>query len=59
MYVYLDNNTLGLVYLDLDDQWIEGLSSELSRYGYIQPPYFYPPTPVGAHITLLPAKVEI
>ena len=26
------------------------------KYGYELPPYFYPPTPVGAHITLVSSE---
>jgi len=43
----------GMVFLDLDDAWIYNLASLLSQYGYELPPYFYPPHPVGAHITIV------
>ena len=47
----------GMIYVDLDDNWIYGLQAELDLYGYENPPYFYPPSPTGAHITLLPSAI--
>ena len=46
-----------MIYVDLDDRWIHGLLEELDLFGYELPPYFYPPSPVGAHITILPSPV--
>ena len=48
----------GLVFVDLDDEWIVLLQTELARYGYVEPPFFYAGG-VGAHITIVPAKVSI
>ena len=46
-----------MIYVDLDDNWIYSLQPELDLYGYENPPYFYPPSPTGAHITLLPSAI--
>ena len=43
----------GLIFIDLDDDWIFSVQKLLAEYGYEVPPYFYPPQPVGAHITLV------
>ena len=44
----------GMVYLDLDDDWIFKALTVLRDYGYIRPPFFaYPPFPVGAHIKIV------
>ena len=44
----------GLLYLDLDDDWIYNTLTVLNDYGYTRPPFFlYPPFPVGAHIKIV------
>ena len=44
----------GLVYLDIDDDWIFRALAVLEPFGYIRPPFFvYPPYPVGAHIKIV------
>ena len=44
----------GLLYLDLDDNWIFNALTVLRNYGYTRPPFFvYPPFPVGAHIKIV------
>ena len=44
----------GMIYLDLNDDWIFNALSVLHDSGYIRPPYFvHPPTPVGAHIKIV------
>merc|ERR1712126_294419 len=52
----LSQNPSGMVFLDLDDDWIYLVSDLLKEHGYELPPYFYPPHPVGAHITLVTAQ---
>ena len=44
----------GMLYLDLDNDWIFNALSVLHDYGYIRPPFFvFPPFPVGAHIKIV------
>ena len=44
----------GLIYLDIDDDWVFNALTVLSGFGYIRPPFFvYPPYPVGAHIKIV------
>jgi len=50
---WVSQNPSGMVFLDLDDDWIFSIENLLAEYGYEIPPYFYPPHPVGAHITLV------
>ena len=50
---WVSQNPSGMVFLDLDDDWIFSVENLLAEYGYEIPPYFYPPHPVGAHITLV------
>ena len=50
---WVSQNPSGMVFLDLDDDWIFSVQNLLAEYGYEVPPYFYPPHPVGAHITLV------
>ena len=50
----LTQDSTGMIYLDLDDNWVFRALEVLRPYGYIRPPYFvYPPTPVGAHIKVV------
>ena len=50
---WVAQNPSGMVFIDLDDDWIFSIQNLLAEYGYEVPPYFYPPQPVGAHITLV------
>jgi len=50
---WVSQNPGGMVFLDLDDDWIFSIEDLLAEYGYEIPPYFHPPHPVGAHITLV------
>jgi len=50
---WVSQNPSGMVFLDLDDDWIFSIENLLAEFGYEIPPYFYPPHPVGAHITLV------
>ena len=44
----------GMVYLNLDDDWIFHSLKVLRDSGFIRPPFFsYPPFPVGAHIKIV------
>ena len=44
----------GMLYLDLDDDWIFKALDVLRDYNYMRPPFFmYPPVPVGAHIEIV------
>ena len=44
------NQQNGMLYLNLNDDWIFHALSVLHDYGYIRPPFFvYPPFPVGSH----------
>ena len=48
----------GMIYLNLDNEWIHRALAVLHGYGYVRPPFFvYPPVPVGAHIQIV-TKVE-
>ena len=48
------NDKNGMVYLDLDNDWIFNALTVLHDSGYIRPPFFcYPPFPVGAHIKIV------
>merc|ERR1712227_881298 len=50
----LSQSNEGMIYLDLDDDWIFKALEVLKDYGYIRPPFFvFPPTPVGAHIKII------
>ena len=50
----LSQSNEGMIYLDLDDNWIFKALEVLKDYGYIRPPFFvFPPTPVGAHIKII------
>ena len=53
---WVAQNPSGMVFIDLDDDWIFSLENLLAEYGYEIPPYFYQPQPVGAHITLVTAE---
>ena len=50
---WVAQNPSGMVFIDLDDDWIFSIQKLLAQYGYEVPPYFYPPHPVGAHVTLV------
>ena len=51
------NHQNGMLYLDLNDDWIFNALSVLHDFGYIRPPFFvYPPIPVGAHIEIVTAR---
>ena len=44
----------GMLFLDLNDEWIFRALTVLHDYGYIIPPFFvYPPCPAGAHIEIV------
>merc|ERR1712048_428871 len=44
----------GMVYLDLDNDWIFNAFTVLHDSGYIRPPFFcYPPFLVGAHVKIV------
>ena len=44
----------GMLYLDLDNDWIFNSLAVLQPFGYILPPFFvYPPHPIGAHVKIL------
>ena len=48
----------GMIFLNLDNEWIHKALAVLHGYGYVRPPFFvYPPVPVGAHIQIV-TKVE-
>ena len=48
------NQQNGMLYLDLNDDWIFNALTVLKDSGYIRPPFFiYPPYPVGAHIKIV------
>ena len=48
------NQQNGMLYLDLNDDWIFNALSVLHDSGYIRPPFFvFPPVPVGAHIKIV------
>ena len=48
------NQQNGMLYLDLNDDWIFNALTVLKDSGYIRPPFFiYPPFPVGAHIKIV------
>merc|ERR1712159_85461 len=50
----------GMIYLDLDDEWVFKALEVLGDYGYIRPPFFvFPPTPVGAHIKIITEREAI
>ena len=50
----LSKSIEGMIYLDLDDEWIFKALEVLKDYDYTRPPFFkYPPTPVGAHIKIV------
>ena len=51
------NQQNGMLYLNLNDDWIFNALSVLHDYGYIRPPFFvYPPFPVGAHIEIVTGR---
>ena len=44
----------GMLYLDLDNDWIFNSLAVLQPSGYILPPFFvYPPHPIGAHVQIV------
>ena len=44
----------GMLYLDLDNDWIFNSLAVLKPFGYILPPFFvYPPHPIGAHVKIV------
>ena len=44
----------GMLFLDLDDEWIFKALPVIKDYGYISPPFFvFPPVPLGAHIRII------
>ena len=44
----------GMLYLDLDNDWIFNCLTVLKHFGYILPPFFvYPPHPLGAHVIIV------
>ena len=48
------NQQNGMLYLDLNDDWIFNALTVLQDYGFIRPPFFvYPPFPVGAHVKIV------
>ena len=50
----LSQSNEGMIYLDLDDEWIFKALEVLKDYDYIRPPFFeFPQTPVGAHIKIV------
>ena len=53
---WVSQNPSGFIFLDLDDSWVFDMQEELEKFGYELPPYFWPPTPVGAHISVVPAR---
>ena len=56
----LSQSNEGMIYLDLDDEWVFKALEVLKDYGYIRPPFFvFPPTPVGAHIKIITEREAI
>ena len=50
----LTQDNSGMIYLNLDDNWVFKALDILRDFGYIRPPFFvYPPTPIGAHIKII------
>ena len=48
------NHQNGMLYLDLNDDWVFNPLAVLQGSGYVRPPFFvYPPFPVGAHIKIV------
>ena len=43
----------GILYLNLDNDWIFNSLAVLKPYGYILPPYFVDPPHIGAHIQIV------
>ena len=54
---YVSRNPTGYVFLDVDDDWVFKLQTELEKFGYEVPPYFVGGQAVGAHITIVPADL--
>ena len=53
----LRQNSDGAIFVDIDDEWIFKALDVLKHYGFIRPPFFvFPPTPIGAHITVINKK---
>ena len=53
----LRQNSDGAIFVDIDDEWIFKALDVLKHYGFIRPPFFvFPPTPIGAHITVIQKK---
>ena len=53
----VDQTSTGMIYLDIDDDFIFKALEVLRPFGYIRPGFFtYPPPPVGAHIKIVSAE---
>ena len=53
----VDQTSTGMIYLDIDDDFIFKALEVLRPFGYIRPGFFtYPPPPVGAHIKIVTAE---
>ena len=47
-------DSTGMIYLDIDDDYIFKALEVLRPFGYIRPAFFvFPPTPIGAHIKIV------
>ena len=50
----------GVVYLDLEDDWVHRAMEVLSIYSYVSPPFFvFPPVPLGAHIMIVDEREAV
>ena len=53
----VDQTSTGMIYLDIDDDFIWKALEVLRPFGYARPGFFtYPPPPVGAHIKIVTAE---
>ena len=47
-------DSTGMIYLDIEDDYIFNTLEVLRHYGYIRPAFFvFPPAPIGAHIEIV------
>ena len=50
----------GMVYLDLEDDWVFKALEVLEDFGYISPPFFvFPPVPLGAHVKIISEREAV
>ncbi len=52
----LKQNAQGLIYLDIDNQFILELIPYLQAYNLVRPPYFHLFDAMGAHVPVVPAR---